>query len=412
CGLYAGVAGGLWAYLVERVAASPFSVWNSLGYIAAAVVGGLGSWTGAVVAAVLFFGLPELLPSGVATYSPLAGAILLALVPVLWPEGLGRILNLPLLGRQRRLGRPRQPEAVAAIEGPAVSRAPAAIGNGEAERRLGQATRSVALSVPVRTLLVSRDIQVAFGGLEVLKGVNLEVRRGELVGLIGPNGAGKTTFFNCVSGFVRPRGGEITYRGRDLLSLPAHVRPGLGIIRTFQQVGLCPPQTVWENALLAQYTLGAYGVLPGLVRTPGVVRVEREVARRAEAALEVVGISELANERVGTLPHGQQRLVEVAVALAAGPELLLLDEPAAGMGPEESNELGRRLADLHSRLGLTILIIEHHVPMVANLCTYIYVLNDGRVLAEGNPEQVQRDPGVVATYLGEEAAPEAVKAGV
>lgn len=377
-GLYAGLAGGLYAYLLERLTSSPFDVWSSLGYVAAVVVGGLGSWSGAAVAATAFNALPELLRPA-ATLAPLAGAVLLMLMPVLRPEGLGWLLD-------RRLWHPRRQ---ATLPPPEPPRPP---------------PRPLSLSVPVRTLLEVDELHVHFGGLRVLTGTSLTIHRGELLGLLGPNGAGKTTLFNAMSGFVQPQQGAIRFRGRDVLATPPHARPAMGIGRTFQQMGLCDGQTVLANVLLAQHTVARYGVLPALVRTPAVRSHERTLQSRARAALEAVGILELTDERVRDLPFASQRLVEIAAVLAAGPELLLLDEPAAGTSPEDARLLGKRLRDLCDRLGVTIVLIEHHVPLVVEVSDRVAVLAEGRLLTEGPPAQVQADPRVAAVYLGTDSA--------
>jgi branched-chain amino acid transport system permease protein len=382
-GAYAGVAGASFAFLLERVTPAPFTVWASLGLVAAVVVGGLGSFAGAVVAGAFFAGVPELLRSA-ASLTPLTSALLLTVVPIIRPDGLGWLLDRPL----PRLRRPR-PVDLREPRGTVASSA------------LDPVWRPVPLVVPVRSLLEVSGIDVAFGGNQVLQGVGFTVGRGESVGLIGPNGAGKTTIFNCVSGFVRPSAGRISYRGRDLLALPPQARPWLGVGRTFQQVGLSPAQTVRENMLLAQHTVEPYSATAALLRLPRVRRAEQRLAMRADAALELLGAAELADVRVGDLPHGNQRLVELAAVLASGAELVLLDEPAAGMGPDEASRLAGLLRELQDSLDITLLVIDHHVPFVSAVCDRVLVLSDGTVIAEGAPEQIRRDPLVAAVYLGE-----------
>jgi branched-chain amino acid transport system ATP-binding protein len=271
--------------------------------------------------------------------------------------------------------------------------------------------RSLSLSVPTRTLLVAKDVGVRFGGLVALHDINMEVRRGEIVGLIGPNGAGKSTFFNAIGGFNKPNSGTIHYRGKSLLEMPAHTRAGLGIARTFQQVGLSGPQTVWENMMFAQHQMAIeYGLGAALLSTPKMRKVEKELQTRALAALEVIGLTEYKDERVLNLSHGNQRLTEVAAAIATGPEFLMLDEPFAGVGPEESEQLAQRLTELREELDLTILVIEHDVPLVASLCSYIYCFAEGGMLAEGSPDEVQNNADVISIYIGEPIGKEAALA--
>lgn len=384
-GAYAGLAGALYAFLLERITPGPFTVWASLGYVAIVVVGGPASFAGVVVAAVAFTALPELLRPA-ATWAPLTGAVALTVMPVLRPEGLGWLLDRPVPTPWRR----RTSEATSASLTALATLAPP--------------RRSLRLAVPVRDLLTVEDLHVSFGGNAVLTGVDFTVRRNERLGLIGPNGAGKTTIFECLSGFVRPDAGGIRYRGIDLLSQAADARPSLGMVRTFQHVGLSPGRSVWDNVLACQHSVVDYGLAAALVRTPTVRRAERQVAARAEAALALTGLASLAHRRVVDLPHGQQRLAEVAAAAAAGPELLMLDEPAAGMSPEEADNLVAILDELATELGLTLLVIDHHVPFVTALCDRLIVLSDGHVIASGPPEVVTADPLVAAVYLG--TAPE------
>jgi branched-chain amino acid transport system ATP-binding protein len=190
--------------------------------------------------------------------------------------------------------------------------------------------------------------------------------------------------------------------------LPADARAGLGIARTFQQVGLSGPQTVWENMMFAQHQMASgYGLTAGLFSTPHMRSVERALENRARAALEVLGLLDYQDERVANLSHGNQRRVEVAAAIATGPELLMLDEPFAGVGPEESEELAQRLTELREELDLTILVIEHDVPLVASLCSYIYCFAEGGMLAEGSADEVQNNPDVISIYIGEPVMKEA-----
>ncbi len=389
-GAYAGLAGALYAFLLERITPGPFTVWASLGYVAIVVVGGPASFSGVVVAAVAFTALPELLRPA-ATWAPLTGALALTVMPVLRPEGLGWLLDRPVPTLWHR----RTAE---------VATAPLAT--------LAPPRRSLRLAVPVRDLLVVQDLHVSFGGNAVLTGVDFTVRRGERLGLIGPNGAGKTTVFECLSGFVRPAAGGIRYRGIDLLAQPAEARPSLGMVRTFQHVGLSPARSVWDNVLACQHSVIDYGLTAALARTAAVRRAERHVADRAEAALALTGLASLAHRRVVDLPHGQQRLAEVAAAAAAGPELLLLDEPAAGMSPEEADNLVAILDQLAAGLGLTLLVIDHHVPFVTALCDRLIVLSDGHVIASGPPEVVTADPLVAAVYLGTSGEPSGAVAPV
>jgi len=393
-GLYAGIAGALFAYLLQGVTADSFKVFDSLAYVAVVVIGGLGSWSGAIVSGAIFVYLPQALGSSLVRWVPVIQAGLLTVTPVVRPEGLGFILNrgidlpLPTIGK-RELGEP--------YASPFDAIAPP--------------KRSLSLSVPTRTLLTAKDVGVRFGGLVALHDINMEVRRGEIVGLIGPNGAGKSTFFNAIGGFVKPSSGSIQYRGKDLLAMPTHARAGLGIARTFQQVGLSGPQTVWENMMFAQHQMAIeYGLGSALLSTPKMRKVEKQLQTRALAALEVIGLTQYKDERVLNLSHGNQRLTEVAAAIATGPEFLMLDEPFAGVGPEESEQLAQRLTELREELDLTILVIEHDVPLVASLCSYIYCFAEGGMLAEGSPDEVQNNADVISIYIGEPIGKEAALA--
>jgi branched-chain amino acid transport system ATP-binding protein len=258
------------------------------------------------------------------------------------------------------------------------------------------------------SVLEVRDLTIRFGGLTAIDGLNLKVDEWEIVGLMGPNGAGKTTAFNCITGFYKPNVGEVFYRGREVTKLPPHRKAALGIGRTFQNVGMVKSETALQNLLTAQHTRTGYGALKGITGAGTVRQREKELVRHAEAILELLGLSDIRDKRIGALPYGTLKLLELGCALATDPDVLLLDEPSSGMGPEESHELGDRLLSLRQELGVTMLLIEHHVPLVTAVCDYVYVLNFGKLLAEGDPESVRNHPEVIAAYLGGEA-PEALE---
>jgi branched-chain amino acid transport system ATP-binding protein len=255
-------------------------------------------------------------------------------------------------------------------------------------------------------VLEATDLSIRFGGLQALLDVSLKVDEFEIVGLIGPNGAGKTTCFNCITGFYRPQSGRVLFEGEDVSHLGPHDRSALGMGRTFQQVGLVKTTTVLDNLLTAQHSSIEYGAVAGMLASPASLRDERVLRNRADAILEILGLDRLRNLPVQGLSYGTLKRVEIATALATDPDVLLLDEPSSGMGPEEAHRLGDELLELRNLFDLSILMIEHHVPLVVRVCDYVYVLNFGRMLTEGLPGDVQRHPEVVAAYLGEEA-PEA-----
>ena len=257
-----------------------------------------------------------------------------------------------------------------------------------------------------KPVLEVRDTGIKFGGLVALNEVNVSVPEWEIVGLIGPNGAGKTTLFNCIMGAYQPNTGSIWYRGRDISLLPTHRRTALGIGRTFQNIGLVRGLSVLENFLVAQHPRISYGPLGALLGTPMTFREEKKLRANAMEVLDFIGLADLADNQLDGLPYGTLKLIEVGTVLATDPDLLLLDEPSSGMGPDEAHEFGERLLTLRKTLNLTVLMIEHHVPLVVGVCDYVYVLNFGQILTEGKPQAVRNHPEVVAAYLGGEVAQE------
>jgi branched-chain amino acid transport system ATP-binding protein len=265
----------------------------------------------------------------------------------------------------------------------------------------------VSASAPAgRAILEARGLCVDFGGLRALDGVDLEVAEGEIAALIGPNGAGKTTLFNCLTGLCAPGAGELHLLppggGRcSLGGLPPSRITALGVARTFQNIRLFPAMSALENVMVGRHARTRAGVIGAVLRGPGTRAEERETAALARSLLAKVGLDEVADEPASSLPYGLQRLLEIARALATRPLLLLLDEPAAGMNPRETAALDTLIRRLRDGDGITILLIEHDMRLVMGLAERIVVLDYGRLIAAGRPEEVRADPEVIRAYLGE-----------
>ena len=250
-------------------------------------------------------------------------------------------------------------------------------------------------------LLEASDLSMRFGGLLAVDQMALKVQAGEIVSIIGPNGAGKTTVFNCLTGFYKPTGGFIFYEGQAIQKLPGHKISRLGVVRTFQNVRLFKAMTVLENLLVAQHRHLNTGLLAGLLQTPGFRKSEHDAQHRAEYWLEKVGLIDFANREAGNLAYGQQRRLEIARCMVTNPKLLMLDEPAAGLNPNETKELDDLISALRKEHGVSVLLIEHDMKLVMEISDRIYVINQGRPLAVGTPDEVRNNPEVIKAYLGE-----------
>jgi branched-chain amino acid transport system ATP-binding protein len=243
------------------------------------------------------------------------------------------------------------------------------------------------------------QVAVRFGGLVAISDMNFTVDEGEIVSLIGPNGAGKTTAFNVMTGFLEPTAGRVTYRNTTLNGLKPHQIADLGLIRTFQRTSVFPNDTVHDNLLIGLHRQGRVRLVDAILGLPRARVSERKLRQRAEELIEWVGLERRAYDPAGSLSYGEQRLVGVALALAAEPSMLLLDEPVSGLNTSETHRFVQLIRDIRDR-GITILLVEHDMPMVMNVSDRIVVLNYGRIIAEGTPEVIRNDPAVIEAYLG------------
>lgn len=250
-------------------------------------------------------------------------------------------------------------------------------------------------------LLEIKNLNISFGGLRAVDNFNLSVEKGQLYGLIGPNGAGKTTIFNLMTGVYKPDDGSIFLDGQNITGQRNIQINKAGIARTFQNIRLFHKLSVLDNVKVGLHNQLSYSTVAGILRLPNYYRVEKEMTERAMNLLEVFGLEKEADYLASNLPYGKQRKLEIARALATQPKLLLLDEPAAGMNPNETGELMENIRFIQEKFDVTILLIEHDMKLVTGICEEITVLNFGRVLAQGKTSEVLKDPLVVKAYLGD-----------
>ena len=253
-----------------------------------------------------------------------------------------------------------------------------------------------------KPLLVAKDISISFGALKAVDSFNLEINSGELIGLIGPNGAGKTTVFNILTGVYNASSGEYTLDGENVIKTSTSALVKKGLARTFQNIRLFKYLSVLDNVVAAYNFRMRYGILSGMLRFPNFWKEEKEAKEKAMALLKIFDLDKYAGMHAGNLPYGEQRKLEIARAMATEPKILLLDEPAAGMNPKETEDLMNTIKLIRDKFGIAVLLIEHDMKLVLGICERLVVLNYGQILASGDPKEVINNPQVVEAYLGKE----------
>jgi ABC-type branched-subunit amino acid transport system ATPase component len=368
--MFAGLAGGLYAHRLTYIDPSQFDFMKSIESLVIIVLGGLGSITGALIAAVVVTFLPELL-RGVAEYRMIIYALMLILIMLFRQKGLMGTKEFSF----------------------------EMIGLGDKRRKPGEGQSKG----DVPPVLETKKLTKLFGGVQAAKDFDITLKQGELVGLIGPNGAGKTTVFNLLTGLAEPTSGHIWFNGERIDGKAPYEITSMGIARTFQNIRLFNNLTVLENVKTAFHSKHTYSMFDAITRLGSYRRTEEAVIDKSMRLLALFGLDGKAYEIANSLPYGMQRRLEIARALATGPKLLLLDEPAAGMNPQETKDLLELIYWLRDRFGLTILLIEHDMSLVMNLCERIVVLDYGEQIAEGKPDEIRHNKRVIEAYLGEEA---------
>jgi branched-chain amino acid transport system permease protein len=373
--LFAGMAGGLFAHEFGLILTpSDAGFQRSFEYVIMTVLGGRGSISGVMLAATLVTALPEFLRD-FEQYRLIVFAVLLIVMMILRPQGLLGVREIWDFWKRQ----PRVPESVSYPQA-----------SGRSAPR------------PDSGLLQVDRLSLAFGGLQAVQDFSLRLPAGALYGLIGPNGAGKTTVFNLLTGIYAPDGGEIRLGSHSLVGLRPHQIAARGVARTFQNVRLHAQLSVLDNVQVAAQLHAHQSLVSTFLRTPGCRRTEEQTVREAFDLLAFFQLQQRAFELSGSLSYGHQRHLEILRALATEPSVLLLDEPAAGLNLAEKRDLARSLRELRDRFGVSVLLIDHDMGLVMDVCERIVVLDHGVTIAEGTPDAIRNDPHVIAAYLGEE----------
>lgn len=413
--MFAGIAGAVYAQYMGLLSARQFGTTASIDILVMVVLGGMGSFTGSILSAIALTILPEFLRA-IHEYRMILYSLALIIVMLYRPSGLlgreefqiSKILNRLFPERKKPQG--KEADTATAVTVPAQSplqdEEPGSLSSESAFSETASPVSDHAAVVSGKNsaapLLETQHLSIHFAGLHALQDFSLRLKEGELVGLIGPNGAGKTTVFNILTGQYRQNSGEYRFQDRVI----THEKPDelvhMGIARTFQNIRLFKYLTVLQNVQVAMNDKMSYGKIQGVLRLPLFWKEEAEVEKSALELLKIFDLDHVASHRAASLPYGEQRKLEIVRALATRPKVLLLDEPAAGMNPIETEDLMKTIRLIRDRFGLTVLLIEHDMKLVLGICERLLVLDHGQLIAEGAPLEVVRRPEVIEAYLGKE----------